>query len=310
MKILVTGGTGLVGKAIEKISKQFSYDFIFIGKNDCNLMNYDEVNNLFNKIKPNYVIHLAAEVGGLFKNMQYKVNMLENNLVINYNILKCSHNFGVKKLVSCLSTCIFPDKVTYPIDESYLHLGPPHYSNDGYAYSKRLLDIHSKAYREQYEDNFICVIPTNIFGEYDNYNLQDGHVIPSLIHQCFLAKKNNKPFIVKGTGKPLRQFIYSEDLAKLIIWSLENYNEKEGIILAPDESQEISIRDVATLIAQFFDYQDNIIFDSSFSDGQYKKTVSNSKLRKYLPDFQFSDFKESLNESIKWFIENYDICRK
>ena len=105
-----------------------------------------------------------------------------------------------------------------------LHNGPPHFSNDAYAYAKRLLEIQCKAYREQYSDNFVCVIPTNIYGPYDNFNLTDAHVIPSLIHKFWLAKKESKPFVIAGSGKPLRQFIYSEDLAKLILWVLESYN--------------------------------------------------------------------------------------
>ena len=128
---------------------------------------------------------------------------------MNDNVLSCSHKYGIKKVVSCLSTCIFPDKTTYPINETMLHNGPPHLSNDAYAYSKRMLEVQSKAYQEQYGDNFICVIPTNIYGENDNYNLENAHVIPALIHKCYNAKKNNKKFIVCGTGSPLRQFIYS-----------------------------------------------------------------------------------------------------
>ena len=120
----------------------------------------------------------------------------EKNILINMNVLKVCHEIKVKKLVSCLSTCIFPDKTSYPIDETMLHDGPPHTSNDAYAYAKRMLEIQSKAYQQQYDDNFICVIPTNIYGEHDNYSIECGHVIPALIHKCYLAKQENKPFVV------------------------------------------------------------------------------------------------------------------
>ena len=308
--ILVTGGTGLVGQAIKSISKNYSYNFIFLSSKDCDLSNYDQTKDLFSKIKPNYVIHLAAYVGGLFKNMNYKVDMLEKNLLINYNVLKCSHDFKVEKVISCLSTCIFPDKTSYPINEEMLHNGPPHNSNDAYAYAKRILEIHSKAYQEQYGDNFICVIPTNIYGPHDNYSLEDGHVIHALIHRCYLNKKNNEKFIVRGTGKPLRQFIYSEDLAKLIIWTLENYHQKDSIILSVDEKDEISIKEVALNIAKAYNYQDKIEFDSSYSDGQYKKTADNSKLKKIIKDFEFTKFEVGIKKSVNWFIENYNNCRK
>jgi GDP-L-fucose synthase len=309
MKILVTGGTGLVGKAIESISKNYNYEFIFLSSKNCDLTDYLQTKQLFQKEKPDYVIHLAAYVGGLFKNMNYMVDMFEKNVLINTNVLKCAHESNVKKLISCLSTCIFPDKTTYPINENMLHLGPPHNSNYGYAYAKRMLEIHSRAYREQYNDNFICVIPTNIYGEHDNYSLTDGHVIPALTHQCYLAKKENRPFTIKGSGKPLRQFIYSKDLAELIMWTLEEYKENENIILSVGEEDEVSIEQVALSIARSFDYE-NLIFDTSYSDGQYKKTADNNKLMKLIGNFKFTPFEEGIKKSTNWFIKNYYECRK
>lgn len=309
MKILVTGGTGLVGKAIENISNKYNYEFVFLSSKDCDLTDYLQTKRLFEKEKPDYVIHLAAYVGGLFKNMNYMVDMFEKNVLINTNVLKCAHESNVKKLISCLSTCIFPDKTTYPINENMLHLGPPHNSNYGYAYAKRMLEIHSRAYREQYNDNFICVIPTNIYGEHDNYSLTDGHVIPALTHQCYLAKKENRPFTIKGSGKPLRQFIYSKDLAELIMWTLEEYKENENIILSVGEEDEVSIEQVALSIARSFDYE-NLIFDTSYSDGQYKKTADNNKLMKLIGNFKFTPFEEGIKKSTNWFIKNYYECRK
>lgn len=308
-KILVTGGTGLVGSAIRSISLSYpTYEFIFLSSKNCDLTNWEQTYNFFNEFKPDYVIHLAANVGGLFKNMKYKVDMLESNFLINSNVLKASHLIKVKKLVACLSTCIFPDKTTYPINESMLHLGPPHHSNDAYAYAKRILEIQCKAYREQYGDNFVCVIPTNIYGPNDNFNLEDAHVIPALIHKCYLAKQSNSPFEIAGTGSPLRQFIYSEDLAKLIMCVLECYADTEPIILSVNEDEEISIRNLAIIIADEFEYK-NIIWDESKPDGQFKKTADNSKL-KNLIDFEFTDLKIGIKKTIKWFNENYDIVRK
>lgn len=309
-KILVTGGTGLIGKAIQKISSNYHYEFIFIGSKDCDLTNFDETFHYFKKIQPDYVLHLAACVGGLFKNMNYKVEMYEKNIQINNNVLKSCHLVNVKKVISCLSTCIFPDKTSYPIDESMLHNGPPHNSNDAYAYAKRMLEIQSKAYQEQYGSNFICIIPTNIYGPHDNYSLEDGHVIPSLIHRCYLNKQNNEKFVVRGTGKPLRQFIYSEDLAKLILWSLEKYNSKDSIILSVCEKDETSIEHVARLVAKNYDYEDNIVFDDSFSDGQYKKTANNAKLMNLIKDFEFTKIEDGMKSSVQWFIQNYETCRK
>ena len=310
MNILVTGGSGLVGQALQVIQMNHpQYKFHFLSSQDADLTNYQQSKEYFSKINPQMVIHLAACVGGLFKNMNYKVDMYEKNILINLNVLKICHELKVSKVVSCLSTCIFPDQTNYPINEDMLHQGPPHDSNDAYAYAKRMLEIQSKAYQLQYQDNFICVIPTNIYGEHDNYSLEDGHVIPALIHRCYLAKKNKQKFIVRGTGTPLRQFIYSQDLAKLIMWSLLEYQERESIILSVSEQEEMSIGDVAKLIAQHFDYLEKMEFDDSFSDGQYKKTADNSKLKSLYPDFKFTSMEEGLKKSVSWFVDNYPNCR-
>jgi GDP-L-fucose synthase len=274
------------------------------------LLDLVQVQQLFEKERPDLVIHLAACVGGLFKNINYKVDMYEKNIMINYNVLKTCHDYKVNKVVSCLSTCIFPDKTTYPINEDMLHNGPPHSSNDAYAYAKRMLEIQSKAYQEQYGDNFICVIPTNIYGDNDNYSIKDGHVIPALIHKCYLAKQENKPFVVCGSGKPLRQFIYSLDLAKLIMWSLLEYNEKDSIILSVNEMDEISIEEIARKIAREFDYEHQLVFDTSYSDGQYKKTADNSKLVNLYSDFEFTNINAGIQNTVQWFKNNYLSIRK
>ena len=308
--ILVTGGSGLIGSALKKISNSYPYKFIFTNSSDADLTNQSETNIIFNLYKPDYVIHLAANVGGLFKNMNHKVDMFEKNLMINYNVVKSCYIYNVKKTINCLSTCIFPNKTTYPINEEMLHNGPPHNSNDTYAYAKRMLDIQCNAYNNEKNTNFICVIPTNVYGEHDNYSLTDGHVIPALIHKCYNAKKTNEDFTVKGSGKPLRQFIYSEDLAKLFMWTLENYNKKTPLILSVREKDEISIENVARLIAREFDYEDRIKFDTSFSDGQFKKTADNTKLMNHIGDFQFTPIGEGIKNSVKWFNENYYKARK
>jgi GDP-L-fucose synthase len=310
MKLLVTGGNGLVGSGIKEITHKYNYDFIFLSSRDCDLKDFNQTKTYFEKIKPDYVIHLAANVGGLFKNMKYKVDLLEDNLIINYNVLKCAYLVNVKKLVACLSTCIFPDKTTYPINEEMLHNGPPHFSNDAYAYAKRMLEIHCKAYQEQHSCNFISVIPTNIYGKHDNFNIENGHVIPGLIHKCYLAKKTNKDFEVLGSGKPLRQFIYNVDLAMLIMWVLEKYTQKDSIILSPDEKDEVSIGHIGNIVAECFNYKQRLTFNKNSSDGQYKKTADNSKLKKIYGDLNLVSIEKGIKESVDWFIKNYDKVRK
>ena len=224
--------------------------------------------------------------------------------------MECCKDFKVKKLVSCLSTCIFPDKTTYPIDETMVHDGPPHDSNCGYAYSKRMIDVMNKCYAEEYGCNFTSIIPTNVYGPHDNYCIEGGHVIPGLIHKCYLAKENNTDLSIWGSGAPLRQFIFSHDLARLTVWTLREYHSPEPIILSVGEEDEVSIGDVAKYVAEAMDFQGNVVQDSSKADGQFKKTASNKKLMSLYPEFKFTSIQDGLKESCDWFIANYDAARK
>lgn len=298
----------MVGHALKSIVTTSTDRYHFISSKNYDLTNIEQTKLMFETIKPDYVIHLAAYVGGLFRNMEQKIDMFENNLIINYNIVKYSHEYGVKKLIACLSTCIFPDKVVYPITEDQLHNGAPHDLNNAYAYAKRMLEFHISLYRNQYNDNFMCIIPTNIYGEYDNFNLKDAHVIPALIHQCYLAIQNNTDFIVKGTGAPLRQFIYSKDLANIIIKLL--YSDKQVNNLIISVSDEISIKEIATKIAKQLNYNKPIQFDDTYRDGQFKKTVSNTLLIDTFNDITFTELDIGLKNTIEWFINHYDIARK
>jgi len=209
-----------------------------------------------------------------------------------------------------LSTCIFPDKTTFPLDETMIHLGPPHPSNEGYAYAKRMVDVMNRCFFEQYDLKYTSVIPTNIYGPHDNFNLESGHVIPGLINKCWAAKTTQTDFVVWGSGKPLRQFIYSKDLAALTVWVLRNYHEIDPIILSVSEADEVSIGELAHLIAEALEFKGNIVFDTSKSDGQFKKTASNAKLLRLNPEFKFTPIREALKETCQWFIENIAVVRK
>jgi GDP-L-fucose synthase len=229
---------------------------------------------------------------------------------MNDNIMECCRIYKVEKLVSFLSTCIFPDKTTYPIDETMLHDGPPHPSNEGYAYAKRLIDTMNRAYAEEYGCNYTSIIPTNIYGPHDNFSIEKGHVIPGLVQKCFLAKQNKTPFEIWGSGTPLRQFIYSHDLAELTVWVLREYDSPEPITLSVDESQEVSIKQVALAVAKSMNFQGEIKFDTSKADGQFKKTASNKKLRQLRPDYEFTTIEDGIQKTVDWFVANYDSARK
>ncbi|KAM9796988.1 GDP-L-fucose synthase-like isoform X1 [Syngnathus typhle] len=269
-----------------------------------------ETQEVFRKHQPTHVIHLAAMVGGLFKNLKRNLDFWRNNIHINDNVLQAAHEVGVLKVVSCLSTCIFPDKTAYPINETMIHNGPPHESNFGYAYAKRMLDVHNRAYFQQHGRCYTAVIPTNVFGPHDNFSIEDGHVLPGLIHKTYIAKKENKPLVVWGSGTPKRQFIYSLDLARLFLWVLREYPEVDPIILSVGEEDEVSIKEAADTVVQALDFKGQVVYDRSKSDGQFRKTASNAKLCGYLPHFHFTPFKQALKETCDWFVTHYDTARK
>ena len=299
-KLLITGGTGLVGSSINGGVK--------LSSKTLDLRNWEKTNEYFSQHKPSHVIHCAAKVGGLGGNMNHKGEFFYDNIMMNTNVIEACRIYNIEKLVCFLSTCVFPNEIEYPLTEKKIHLGPPHNSNDAYSYAKRMADVQIRAYNEQYGVNYISVIPTNIYGPNDNFDLENGHVLPSLIHKCYLAKKYNTPFKIWGSGKPLREFVHSKDIANLTMWALDNYNEEEPIIFS--NSDEVSIGYVAELIAKSFNYQDNIIFESDKPDGQFRKPSDNSKLKKYLPNYEFISIEKGIEDTVEWFKENYNNIRK
>ncbi len=299
-KLLVTGGTGLVGSSIDRGIK--------LNSKTLDLRSWEKTNEYFSQHKPSHVIHCAAKVGGLGGNMNHKGEFFYDNIMMNTNVIEACRIHNIEKLVCFLSTCVFPNEIDYPLTEKKIHLGPPHDSNDAYSYAKRMADVQIRAYNEQYGVNYISVIPTNIYGPNDNFDLKNGHVLPSLIHKCYLAKKHNTPFKIWGSGKPLREFVHSKDIANLTMWALDNYNEKEPIIFS--NSDEVSIGYVAELVAKSFNYQDNIIFESDKPDGQFRKPSDNSKLKKYLPNYKFIPIEKGIEDTVEWFKENYNNIRK
>jgi GDP-L-fucose synthase len=300
-KILVTGGNGLVGS-------EFVGDHYFKPSSKIyDLRRTEDTNRLMLKGFDS-IIHCAAKVGGVGGNMNFKGDFFYDNIMMNTNVIEGARMSGVKNLVAFLSTCVFPDNVEYPLTESKIHLGPPHTSNDAYAYAKRMTDIQIRAYREQYGLNYKSVIPCNIYGPNDNYDIVNGHVLPSLIHKCYLARENKTPLSIWGSGKPLREFIFSRDVAKLTEWVLENYNENEPIILST--SEENSIRGVVDIIVELMNFKGEVIFDSSKPDGQFRKPSDNTKIKTYLPNYEFTPLYEGLKETIEFFENNYSFVRK
>ena len=297
--MLITGGSGLVGSAIDGDIKLSSA---------IDLRNWDDTINAFEYYKPDMVVHCAARVGGAYANMRYNGKFFLENVRINTNVLEACRITGVKKVISFLSTCIFPDKVEYPLTEDKMHLGEPPSSNYGYAYSKRMLAVQSKLYNEQYGTHYISVIPTNIYGKKDNFNLDDGHVVPVLIHRCYLAKKNNTNFEVWGDGTPLRELVYADDIGKLTEWALDEYDGLDPIIFS--NSIEVSIRDLVNIIVDKMNFKGRVVWQTDKPEGQFRKPTDNSRLMSYLPDFKFTPIEEGIEKTVNWLIENYKDARK
>ena len=300
MKTLITGGYGMVGSAMESQIK--------LSRETCDLTNPKQTESLFKTIRPDGVIHCAGKVGGIGGNSNYKGEYFYDNLMINTNVIESSRRAGVKNLIAFLSTCVFPDDVTYPLTVDQVHLGEPHESNYPYAYAKRMADVQIRAYREQYGLNYTSIIPSNIYGPNDNFNLDHGHVMPMLIHKLYLAKKNKTDFTVWGSGKPLREFIYSKDIAKIAEWALYNYEGTDPLIVSGDE--EVSIKDLVGMLVDEFKFKGKVIFDETKPDGQFRKPSDNSLIKELLPDFEYTPFEQGIKETVNWFKENYENARK
>lgn len=300
MKVLVTGGTGLVGKNLQELKPEY----IYLGSKDCDLLDYNKTFEIIKQYSPDIVIHLAGNVGGLFKNMNGNLQLYLDNMDINRNVLRAAHENKVQRLICCLSTCIFPDDHGKILESDDLHKGPPHGSNYGYAYAKRMMEVLCRLYNETYGYNYQCIVPTNIYGKYDNFNLDAAHVMPALIHKAYIqTQQKSDTLYIRGTGKPLRQFIYAPDICRMIVEILENpeYINKK-IILCTDPN-EVSIYDISRIIANNFQLDKVESIDNI--DGQYKKTTDTD-----FKDFKFTKIEDGLKDTIDWFKNNYDLVRK
>ena len=194
MKILVTGGTGMIGSAFKSV--ETNHELILVGSKDYDLRWPHHAEAMIKKIKPSAIVHLAARVGGIKGNSDHVADFFSENILINTNVLNAAQRNKIPKALSLLSTCVYPDNPVYPLTEQQIHDGEPHQSNFGYAYAKRMLDVHSRAIRKQYNLNYITAIPNNIYGPKDNFDLNNGHVIPSMIRKFYEAKINNDKVVL------------------------------------------------------------------------------------------------------------------
>ena len=311
--IIVTGGSGLLGTAFKKILP----DALYPDRKQLDLQSRESTKQYFKNVQIKFnkkvlqVVHLAAKVGGVNANMKYMSDFYQINSDINNNIITTCIEEGVDNLVCCLSTCVYPEEkyITYPLTENQLHKGCPHPSNFGYAYAKRMVDIQLKAARQQYGVNYISVIPNNMYGENDNFHPEDSHVLPALIKKVWEAKvNNNKSFEVWGDGEVYREFTYSQDIARAIIFCSENYNEAQPINIG--NTREHKLKDVIDLICSEFDYNGEIVYDITKPKGQLRKPSSNEKLLNIgWKNEQYTSIEDGIRNTCTWFKDNYPNVR-
>ena len=303
-KIYVAGHRGLVGSAIVRNLEDKGYTNIICRTHkELDLTNQEAVRAFFEQERPEYVFLAAAKVGGIHANNTYPADFIYDNLMIQNNVIKAAHDFEVKKLLFLGSTCIYPKMAPQPIKEEYLLTGALEETNEAYAVAKIAGLEMCKFFKRQYGDNFISCMPTNLYGPNDNFDLKNSHVLPALIRKFHEAKVNNSDVVeVWGTGTPLREFLYVDDMADACVFLMENYDGEKHVNIGTGE--EVSIRELAETIKEVVGFEGELVFNTDMPDGTPRKLTTVDKLHGL-----GWKHKVSLNEGIKlaynWFLENY-----
>ena len=287
--ILVTGGTGMVGRSLKDMLPHGMY----ISSSDYDLTCEEDVRQLFTATRPECVVHLAAKVGGIIDNISKPAEYFTENILMNTLVLKYSHRFNVNRFIGILSTCIYPDNVdTYPLTEPMLHLGPPAPTNFSYGYAKRCLAVQIDAYNQQYGTRYQYLTPCNLYGVYDKFG-ENSHFVAALVKKIVAAEQSKSNTLqLFGTGTPLRQFMYSSDLAWVIKQCIER-GIHDSFNVATEEN--LPIKEMAEISLDTCKLSNiDIEFDANKPDGQYRKDVSIEKLKQLLPDFKATTLREGV----------------
>lgn len=303
-KIYVAGHNGLVGSAIVRNLKSKGYSNI-IGKSskELDLTIQADVYDFFEKERPEYVILAAAKVGGINANNIYPADFIWQNTMIQCNVIMAAHKYKVKKLLFLGSTCIYPKMAPQPIKEEYLLSGYLEPTNEAYAVAKINGLEMCKFFKAQYNDNFISVMPTNLYGENDNFDLKNSHVMPALIRKFHEAKINNKPTVeCWGDGSPLREFLHVDDMADACVYLMENYDGLEHVNVGT--GVEISIYDLVMLIKDVVDYKGDIVWNKDMPNGTPRKLTNVDKLHSLGWKHKI-EIEEGVRSTYNWFVNNY-----
>jgi GDP-L-fucose synthase len=308
-RIAIFGGTGLVGSnVIKKINKE-KYQVYSPSRKELDLFDSERVLAWFSETKVDHVVLAAARVGGIVANSTYPTEFLYENLAIQNNIIISALKSGVENLIFLGSSCIYPRECPQPIKEEYLLTGPLEKTNKSYALAKIAGIQLCDSIKEQYGKNYYSLMPCNLYGPGDNFDIEASHVIPGMIRKIETARDNNELTLkLLGTGRPLREFLYVEDLAEAIIFMLENYKGNEGLINVGSGS-EISIKDLANIVSKALGYKGEILFDTSGLDGTPRKIMDNSKIESlgWKPKMSLET---GITETVKWYCDNKDKIRK
>jgi GDP-L-fucose synthase len=307
MKILVTGSDGLCGRAIREESLGSAHEFYFSTRQDGDLKNGADVAKLFEKIKPDSVIHTAARVGGMGGNVAMPCDFFYENILINAHVIQECVNHSVKKLLAFSSVCVFSDDLPL-VEESAMHDGPAFASNSAYAYAKRMVDIHISSAIKQYGvSNYSSIIPGNTFGKGDMFSVDNGHIIPALMHKIYLCIQNNTPLTVWGDGKSFREFIYVNDLARALISLLEMEKIPERLIVS--SPHETSIKEIVDTLTKVTGFSGKIEWDTTKPNGQRGRPTSKTLFNSLFPEFIHTPLEEGLRETWGWFKDSYPNIR-
>lgn len=304
-KIYVAGHRGLVGSAIVRNLEEKGYTNIICRTHkELDLTNQEAVRAFFEQERPEYVFLAAAKVGGIHANNTYPADFIYENLMIQNNVIKAAHDFEVKKLLFLGSTCIYPKMAPQPIKEEYLLTGSLEETNEAYAVAKIAGLEMCKFFKRQYGDNFISCMPTNLYGPNDNFDLKNSHVLPALIRKFHEAKVNNSEAVeVWGTGTPLREFLYVDDMADACVFLMENYDGEQHVNIGTGE--EVSIRELAETVKEVVGFDGELVFNTEMPDGTPRKLTTVDKLHGLGWKHKVS-LDKGIRLAYNWFLENYN----
>ena len=302
-RIAVTGGAGFLGTQVVRKLAERGYQSIVVPRSkDYDLVDNESVKRLYHDSKPDIVIHLAARVGGIGANKENPGKFFYDNLIMGVQMMEQGRLFGVEKFVAAGTVCAYPKYIPIPFKEEDLWNGYPEETNAPYGLAKKMLLVQAQCYRQQYGFNAIFLLPVNLYGPGDSFDLESSHAIPALIRKCVDAIENNEREVVAwGTGKPTREYLYIEDAAEGIILATEKYNKPGPVNLG--SGFEISIRDLASLIAKLAGFKGQITWDTSRPDGQPRRLFDSSKAEKEFGFKAKMNFEEGLRKTVEWYKE-------